>query len=79
MVSLNTSYKACAIAKSCGKSRYWQEPWSPNHKVQWNMMSSNTNQVKDLRSKGDIGVHTQPVPYKIAVPKQTSLPKAKPE
>ncbi len=65
VVSVNTNYQACAMAKSCGKTRYWQAPWSPNQKVQWNMMSSNTDQVKDLRSGGDVGVRTQPDPLKL--------------
>jgi hypothetical protein len=59
VVSLNTNYQALATAKSCGKTRYCQEPWSPNQKVQWNMTSSNTDQVKDLRSRGYDSVYTQ--------------------
>ncbi len=51
------------MPKSCGKTRYWQEPWSPNQKLQWNMMSSNTDHVKNLHSRGNFGVHTQPVLY----------------
>jgi hypothetical protein len=75
MVSLNTNYQACAMAKSCGKTRYWQEPWSPNQKVQWNMTLSNTDQVKDLRSRGDDGVCTQLDPINLLFQSRPPLPR----
>jgi hypothetical protein len=74
VVSLNTHYQACAMAKFCGKIRYWQEPWLPNHKVQWNMTLSNTDQVKDLRYRGDVGVRTQPDPMKLLFQSRPPLP-----
>ncbi len=63
------------MAKSCGKRRYWQEPWSPNHNVQWNMMLSNTEQVKDLHNRGDVGVRTQPDPMKLLFRSRPPLPR----
>ncbi len=53
------------MAKSCSKTRYWYKPWAPNHKVQWNMALSNTDQVKDLHNRGDVGILTQPDPMKL--------------
>jgi hypothetical protein len=43
------------------------------------MMLSNTDHVKDLSSRGNVGVRTQPVPHLMAVPKQTSSSKETPE
>ncbi len=63
MVSLNTKYQAHAIAKPCNKTRYWQEQWLPNQKVQWNMTSFDTDQVQDLHSRGDFDVCAQLAPH----------------
>ena len=57
------------------KTRYWQEPWLPNHKVQWNMTLSNTDQVKDLHGRGDVGVHTQLDPMKLLFQSRPPLPR----
>jgi hypothetical protein len=75
VVSLNTYYQACAKAKSCSKTRYWQDLWSPNHKVQWNMTLSNTDQVKDLRNRDDVDVRTQSDPMKLLFQSRPPLPR----
>ncbi len=68
-------WQSLAAKQDTGKSQLW----SSNQKVQWNMALSNTDQVKDLHIRGDVGVPTQPAPLKIAVPKQTFSTKATPE
>jgi hypothetical protein len=67
------------MAKPCFKTRYFEEPWSPDRNVQYNLTLTDTDKVQVLHSRGDNGVCTQLAPHKIGVPKQTSPPKATPE
>ncbi len=67
------------MAKPCFKTRYFEEPWSPDRNVQWNFTLTDTDKVQVLHSRGDDGVRTQLAPHKIGVPKQTSSPKAMPK
>jgi hypothetical protein len=41
------------MAKPCFKTRYFEEPWSPDQNVQWNLTSTDTDMVQVLRSRGD--------------------------
>jgi hypothetical protein len=78
-VSLNTIYQACVVGITLRQNKILTRAMVTKPKYAWNMTSSDTDQVKDLHSRGDhIGVRAQLAPHKIIVSKQTFSPEATP-
>ncbi len=73
VVSLNTEYQARVMAKPCNKTRLLQEPWSPDRKVQWNLLQPILTRYRFCTIGVMLVMQTACTP-RIGVPKQTSSP-----
>ena len=63
------------MAKPCFKTRYLEEPWSPEQNGQWNLTSTDTDKVQVLRSRGDDGYAYRLHPIELVFQSRPPLPR----